>query len=295
MALQKQPDGSIALRHGAGAVFEHLTKRYGSEPGMGAERIGGSILMLEWDFERDGVEYAAIASAGLERIPFDAPPVELVCEVRREQIGAAAVALNVVARRAIEELEEPWEPGRVWINDGPLLRGTRIAALVMGPSGDGDAVDVMPGTPESPVVSLQTVTLLTAQEGRAVARGGLAVLDELRRTRRAELLDVERTEDLLPEPAVDRDDDELARTPVIVSKLLRDLPARWVECDEAGEFAAYSREEPDGFFDDPANAEIWSLANLISRNPEVADFARTATAGTFLTLDQSGDWVRGRL
>ena len=128
MALDTASDGTITLRQGSGAIFGHLTRRYGVEPTVYDERIGGSVMMLCWRYERDGVRYAAVASAGLERIPFvGVPPVEVVAEVLEHQVGAAVVVVRTVVERAVQELQSPWEPGRVWINDVPLLNDGLVA------------------------------------------------------------------------------------------------------------------------------------------------------------------------
>ncbi|OYN90351.1 hypothetical protein CGZ91_09335 [Parenemella sanctibonifatiensis] len=179
----------MPLRHGSGAVFGTLSRRYGGNPHAHERRIGGAIMLLEWRYERDGVRYAAVASAGLERIPFDgAEPIEVVAEVLEDQAAAAAIAVEVVVRRSVEELQAPWQPGRVWINQEPLLRGTKIQALVIDPS----AADALVDDNGQRVGTLHTVALLTEDEGKAVALRGVQPLDHARRERRAALADVER-------------------------------------------------------------------------------------------------------
>lgn len=201
MALETASDGTITLRQGSGAIFAHLSRRYGVEPTVSDDRIGGSVMMLCWRYERDGVRYAAVASAGLERIPFvGVPPVEVVAEVLEHQAGAAFVVVRTVVERAVQELQSPWEPGRVWINEVPLLNGTRIQALVASESGEGPAVDVIRDEQGAPQAQLQTIALLTASEGRAVAMQGPGPLMHARSTQRAALADVERSADVIAEP-----------------------------------------------------------------------------------------------
>lgn len=56
MPINRNPDGQIALRPDAvGAIHPTLSARYGREPQLLKDRIGGAIMMLAWPFQRDGV------------------------------------------------------------------------------------------------------------------------------------------------------------------------------------------------------------------------------------------------
>lgn len=314
MAIPKSSDGSIQLREGRGDIFSTLAKRFGKNPHAPSdERIGGSVMLLTWSHERDGVRYATMATAGLERIPFEGvAPFELVCEVLEEQVGAAAVALRIVVQRAIEELEAPWEPGRVWFNDQPILTGTRIRGLVVGPDPDGAEIIDEDGNPAG---DLQRVWLLTEPEAESVSAAGLEPLVTQTWSRFRHLLaDVERTQDAmalrparesLPYPDMPpagpgtgprRDTAELAGTPIVVVKWLATHAVRWIECNERGRFVAFTQLEKPAELQDQANFEVWTLDRVVARNPWLEEFARTARTGDYASYDDANErWIVGRL
>lgn len=202
MALHTEADGSIKLRTGTGAIWSHLARRYGADPQVLDETIGGSVRLLVWRYNVAGVDYAAVASAGLERLPFvGEPATEVVVEVRESQLGAAVIAVRIIVERAVQELQAPWELGRVWMNDGPVLTGTHIRAIVVATSGDGDSVDLIRDDAGAVAGRLQTGYLLTYEEARAVSQAGLAPLEHARAVNRAELANVERSADVFVTPA----------------------------------------------------------------------------------------------
>lgn len=313
MALERNPDGTIGLRPGRGDVFQTLAERFGSNPSPAPDRIGGSVMLLSWTHEHDGVRYATMATAGMERIPFEGVgPFEYVCEVREEQVGAASVALRLVVQRSVEELEAPWEPGRVWINDQPILARTGIVGLVVGPDPDGPHLVDEGGSPSG---NLHRVWLLTETEAKSVAHVGLEPLVGTAWEKfRGLLADVERTQDAialqsvsneLPYPPMpkagrgsgaERTDAELANTPIIVSKPLAEHPVRWIECNERGRFVAFTQLEKPEELNDSDNFEVWALDRLVARNPWLEGWARTAQTGDYASYDDRVDgWLVGKL
>lgn len=192
MALQFETDGSIKLRNGEALVVDHLSRQFGAEPRVLGDRIGGVVGMVAWEYTVDGVGYATVASDGFERVPFSTGSrTEVMAEVRADQLGAAAVAVRLVVERAVEELQSPWDVGRVWINTTPFLAGTRMQGLVAD-----DSAGFYFDAAGNAVGRLQLVSLLTEPEARTVAIEGLDALTHARMTRRAELADVDRTTDL---------------------------------------------------------------------------------------------------
>lgn len=308
MAITKHADGSIALRDGNGASYGTLCEHYGSRPDLLQERIGGTVLMMRWRFERDGVRYAAVATAGLDRVPFEGvPPCEVVCEVLEGQEGAAQEAVGIVVRRAVEQLESPWEFGRVWMNDRPFLSGTLIRGIVVSP--EGPAGDQLRDADGNRVGDLHTVVLLTDEEARTMAMTTADALVPVLQQTPHLLADVERDRAVmrrqLPYPPMPmagpgtgsrRHYSTLATTRVVAVKHLHQHAVRWLECNEEGTFAAFTQLEKAEELKDPGFYEVWTLENIVERNLWLRDFALTAIAGDTASYDDANQrWLIGRL
>lgn len=169
----------------------------------------------------------------------------MVCEVPADQIGAAVVAVETVVQRAIEELEAPWEQDRVWLNDQPLLGGTRIQAIMVGPSGDPDS-DALVHEGER-VGRLDTITMLTTTEAQLLAHMGPGTLPRVLSGARLRFADVTRDQDALqpsrsypdlpvagPGTGRRRDETSLLSGKCMVTRRVTDAPVHWIEWDEQG-------------------------------------------------------------
>lgn len=220
--ISNSPDG-LTLRKGTPWMLDFVKARYGAEPRINGDPsndnkpIGGCIylLMVEGQQATATPGVGVVGSAGFAQIPFEnEPPQEVVCETLAGQEGAGIVAVSRVVRRAIEELTEPWTDGRVWMNDEPLLSGTRIRAIVVGPSLRGADYDAWREADGSPT-RVRTAYFLTEAEARAVATRGWRVLEQAWREHGTRLLDVTRTDDLIAPEAPDAEREQ--RAPVAAS------------------------------------------------------------------------------
>lgn len=240
---------------------------------------GGAVRIL--GFQRDG--YVTAVTLGLHRVPLDdGEPAELRCDAATETVGAATVTLGIAAERLVQT-RRALEPGKVWINEVPYLKGSNISAMVVA---DDDAGRTAVRDEAGAVLGhLRRVVMLTNLEARFVAQHGVDALpgadaETLRNPERPDL--------------VSADDLEVPAMPCIVSKLVRDRPARWVEVDREGRFAALTMTETEQFMEDADNFEVWALPRLVEANPGLREFAVTAVPGDCARLTDEDGWVAAR-
>ncbi|WP_040159175.1 suppressor of fused domain protein [Nigerium massiliense] len=271
--------GPFALLPGDGAYVDRLFAEFGAQA-VELESIGGGAVRL-LGFEHEG--YLTVATLGLHRVPLDeGEPAELTCDADLDTVGAAVVTLRVAAEHVVVS-RRALVPGRVLVNEVPYLEGSTISGLVALDEGEASAVRSADGQVAG---RLHRVVMLTNVEARYVAAYGLDALPEradaaaLRNPERPDLVSV----DDLPIPDV----------PVIVSRMLDDQPARWVEVDYAGRYVALTMAESDAFLDDPANLDVWPLARLVERNPGLREFAVSAVPGDCIRYSDDDGWVAAR-
>ena len=276
-AAPSGPDGGFALLSGRSEYVDRIFADLGHQLSELDSLGGGAVRIV--GFERDG--YMTAATVGLHRVPLDAgEPAELTCDAPAGTPGAAVVTLGIAAERVVQT-RRSLEPGKVWINEVPYLQGSTISAMLV-PDDDPHRTAVRDAS-GAVLGHVRRVVMLTNVEARYVAEHGLAALpgddEALRNPHRADLVGIDRL--------------QVQPVPCIVSKLLREQPARWVEVDHEGRFAALAMTETPEYLESPDNVEVWSLRTLVEKNPGLREFAVTAVPGDCARLTEDG-WVAAR-
>lgn len=268
-------DEGFELLPGRPEFIDAVFDTFGEER-VELETLGGGAVRLI-GFERG--DAMSVVTVGLHRVPLSkGEAVELVCDAPKDAVGAALVTLGIAVERLVHSRRAP-ESRRPWINEVPYLEGTKISAMVV----DERDVATVRDAAGALLGRLRRVVLLTNVEARFVAEHGLDALpggpDALR--------DVER-DDLVGTKEL-----QVPDVPCLVSSLLDDRPARWIEVDLEGRFVALSLDEDEEFLDEIDNFAIWSVRTLIEKNPSLREFVLTAVPGDCARLTDDG-WLSGR-
>lgn len=279
----------IGLRQlGHDAFPAHVFDVFGTEPRVFADRIGGSVMVVEKHPPNGPI---TVMTSGVSRIPVDSgEPVEFAVEVVDGQQGAAFVALQMACDRLAHERRAP-TVGTTWRASGLILGGTEISAMVATGSRWGSQFDDV--RHEGQVVGhVLTLRLLTDAEAAVVEKESWAALVE--RVGVDALLDVERgrTGERRsaggPGAGTERD---IGKIPVVLSKLHEQHPPRWVTF-MGGRIASVTGYESDEYMQDPTKHEVWIGAQYVQRFPWVERFLREGRDGqTALFTDASGDYT----
>lgn len=188
-----------------------------------------------------------------------AEPQDYCITVLEPDLGAAAALLRTVLQRE----DGPWQPGRVWLNDQPLLTGTSIQGLVVT---GGELSQVYPLTePEALLVAEETLSAITITS----ARRPLAFCELFRDNAFHSISDA-----------------ELADIKVFGST--HPAPLRQIKALPYGRFAAFTMEESEDFLADPDNVEATTALALLPRLHGSRLFFRDSQPGELLTYGHNG-------
>ena len=276
----RDAESSVEMEPGEGAFAGHVFDALGVDPVVIGEPIGGSVLVVEKRVPNGPV---LVMTSGASRLPTESgEQVELAVEVVDGQQGAARVALSIVCDDIARNRRVP-PVGVPWRNDQPFLNGTRISAILATPSRWGASFDEVRSADGALRGHVRTLRLLTDAEAATASAIGWDALVEKAGTVDA-FLDVMR-DDAVESPGLP------GNAPVFVTKLHADHPPRWVTFT-GDSLESVTGRESQGFMDDAANHEIWSVESFLARFPHVADFARKARPGqTALFTDDSGAYT----
>lgn len=233
------------------AQLTQLEDRFGlqrvevKDPGIAAE---------VWAFRHqlDGAQLVTVCTVGEPRN---------LCLTTREADLPAGVALLRAA------LTREWTPGRVWLNDQPLLLGTHIQGLV---ALAGDWLELIPLTEEeAELVAVETISAITIARGRQP----LVFTDLFRSNAFPEVTDA-----------------DLAAITVFASKDAEVRPLRKIRALALHRFAAFTNEESAQFLADPDKFERKTALELIPRLHGSRLFFAGEKPGKELTYGRDG-WV----
>lgn len=237
------------------------------------DEVGGAVMIATVPQGLLGVCF----TVGLSRLPLDqGDAAELFCVTQLGQEGAGAIALRIAVERVAEE-RSAWATGEIWLNDTPFLRDTRIQAMVAAPG--PQAVRAVDGTS---LGFISELLLLTAEEAMAVADGGFAALQRAMAANPLPGRDVQR------ESLVTTLDASVSVC--AVSRLVREHDINYVQCGDDGSWLAVTGQEPENWFDDSSQFDLWSLRMLVQRYPGLEELVRTGQPGDSATC-RDGLWT----
>lgn len=265
-------------------VSDHLARVYGASVARFEPLFEGAVEVEVR--AHDGIQRRrTVTTEGLSVI-VDGVPVELAVEVAAEdQVGAAAVAISIVAGDIVGNRRRP--PLEVVSRfPRPLVQGTRLRAILASGSRFGADADVIVDSPGDRVVKVVTLRLLTWAEANVVDdRGWEAFLTTVGGV--DHVLDTQRVADAT-HPTVA----ELGNLPILVSKLHYEHPPRFVglmDVDGRLTFTSTTGRESPEYMADPSNREIWGINSYLQDFPWTESFITSAAPGEDAVFtDQSG-------
>lgn len=188
-------------------------------------------------------------------------PQDFLVTAFEEDLGAAVALLRLVLSRT----DGPWVPGRVWLNDVPILEGTAIQGIV---TAEGDWSEIVALTEaEAELVARETISAITICRGR----NSTAFLDLFRKNAFQNITD-----------------EELAQTAVYVSTHARTAPLRKIKALAHHRFAAFTNEETSEYLGNPDNFERATAAEILPRVHGARLFFHGAEPGETLTYTAQG-------
>lgn len=217
--------------------------------GLQRVQVANAIPDCEvWAFRHDGL--VTLCTVGAEQ--------ELSCTVQEQDLGAGAALLRVAALRE-------WTPGRVWLNDQPLLTGTNIQGLV---AIDGEWLEMIPLTEaEAELVAVETVSAIEITRGRQP----LVFTDLFRSNAFEEVTD-----------------EDLQAITVFTSKHSEEAPLRKIRALMYHRFAAFTNEESAEYLADPDNFEKKTALEILPRLHGSRLFFQGEKIGEELTYGRNG-------
>ncbi|MEJ5998540.1 hypothetical protein [Corynebacterium sp. H130] len=192
-------------------------------------------------------------------------PQDYCITVLEPDLGAAVALLRVVLGRK----DSPWIPGRVWLNDQPLLQGTAIQGLVVT---EGQWSEII---------------ALTEAEAELIARETLSAITITRARKPLAFCDLFRT-NAMPEVS----DEALSSITVFESKHSSVAPLRKIRAMPYHRFMVLTNEETEEFLADLDNFTRTTALAVIPRLHGSRLFFHGETPGEELTYGHSG-WVLG--